>query len=90
MVPLEVILPAAIGARHALEPRRPAQFERGSQRGGPVPAEVRDRVNVDTVVEHGLQERVAGQFPRQRNGNRSATDECDIARPARPDPAGTR
>ncbi len=68
MIPLEVIPPAAIGARHALEPRRPAQFERGSQRGGPVPAEVGDRVNVDTVVEHGLQKRVAASSRASETG----------------------
>ena len=66
-------------AREALELR--PELQRRAQRRRNVTTEVAHRVNVDAVVQHGLQERVLGDHTGHRHGNRARTD--DVARLAR-------
>jgi hypothetical protein len=77
VVPFEPVAPstARLGALDPLERRRCAELERSPQLGGDVAAEVGDRVDLDPVVQHGLQERVGREVAGHLDRDRSAADE---------------
>ena len=91
VVPLQAVTAVAAGldAAAAVELGQRAELEGGTQLGGDVAPEVRDRLDALPVVQHRLDEGVLGQLTGDDDRHRSAADDvADLARMDMAPPVG--